>query len=329
MAKASERKKRTKRVVAQAKTVAHQWTGVLAENFGLRDGAAAAPAPACALDRAKWESAELAACWLGHATTLLRIGGVTILTDPHFDERAGVRIASRKIGRKRTIGVPIAPESLPSVDVLLLSHAHMDHWDKESLETLSGLSWASRTVAFIPVGTRKLLPSGFGTVIELGWEHQAQHAGVLLRAIRPRHWGARFILDRKRGYNAYVLEHAGRRVLFGGDTAHTHAFDHLGKPAKSDATKSDKHADAGHAHKVGVDLAVMGIGSYEPWHDQHATPEQVADMARQMKAELLMPIHHATFEDSNVPLDEPLARLLKAWDADRLVCRRVGDVWYA
>ena len=319
----SERAKKAKRVVAQAKTVAHQWSGIVAESFGLRNGktpsaGARLTPPACEIDLDRWSASALAACWLGHATTLLRVGGANILTDPHFDERAGVRIAKRKIGRRRTIGVPIEPENLLPIDLVLLSHAHMDHWDKDSLRRLVKQEWAKRAVVLIPPGTRRLLPAGFGTVIELGWEGRAEHGGVSLKAIRPRHWGARFLWDRQRGYNAYLIEHAALRVLFGGDTAHTHAFDHLGKVHRRGAND-----------RAGVDLAVMGIGSYEPWHEQHATPEQVAEMAKRMQASLLMPIHHATFEDSNVPLSEPLERLVKAWDPERMVCPRVGDVWYS
>lgn len=136
-------------------------------------------------------------------------------------------------------------------------------------------------------------------------------------AIRPRHWGARYLLDRRRGYNAYTLEGlmgggmGERRVVFGGDTAMTDAFDFLGRGGRS------------------VELAVMGIGSYEPWEDSHATPEQVAEMTRRMGARLLMPMHHSTFHDSNMTLDEPIRRLSAVWETERMVCRTVGEVWVA
>lgn len=297
------------RIAKQAKTVAAQWSFVVAESLGLRPRTEQTPAPSVGLDGDAWNSAELASCWLGHATTLLKVNGKTLLTDPHFDDRAGLRLGQRKIGRRRAVGVPIGPEGLPPVDVLMLSHAHMDHWDIDSLLRLTRLPWASKASVVIPRGTRDLLPAGFGEVVELDWGKEAKVRGVGMRAVRPKHWGARFVVDRHRGYNAYVLDGHGRRVVFGGDTAMTDAFDHLSS-----------------ARPV-VDLAVMGIGSYEPWEHQHATPEQVAEMSRRMGARLLMPVHHATFHDSNVPLAEPLARLVKAWEPDRLVCPNVGDVW--
>ncbi len=306
---------RTQRAAAQAKTVVKQWSEVIAESFGVRPPTAQAQPPGFAIDPEAWRAAPLAACWLGHATTLLRAGGLTILTDPHLDDRAGVRIGSRKVGRRRAVAPP-GPEALPPVDVLLLSHAHMDHWDLDSLVTLGRSEWARRATAVIPTGTRDLLPPGFGTVIELGWDRSARIGELEIRAVKPRHWGARFLLDRRRGYNAYALDAAlagngPARIVFGGDTAMTDAFDRL------------------RSERTPIELAVMGIGSYEPWENQHATPEQVAEMSRRMGARRLMPIHHATFHDSNVPLDEPLRRLAAVWPADRLVCSRVGEVWTA
>jgi len=295
--------------VKQTRTVVQQWSFVLAEGFGLRRPTHQMPAPICDLDAGAWSAASLGACWLGHATALLRVGGATVLTDPHFDDRAGVTIGRRKIGRRRVVAPPLMPENLPPVDVLLLSHAHMDHWDTASLLRLSQTPWAHRTRVLLPRGTRRLLPPGFGDVIELPWDQEIRIDKLVVRAIRPRHWGARFLVDRGRGYNAYLLDAPSRRVLFGGDTAMTDAFDPLGADQRL------------------LDLAVMGIGSYEPWHDQHATPEQVAEMARRMNARLLMPIHHATFHDSNVPLDEPMRRLVRAWDPARIVCGRVGELW--
>ncbi|MFM9959498.1 MAG: MBL fold metallo-hydrolase [Phycisphaerales bacterium] len=301
---------RTQRAAAQAKTVVTQWSEVIAESLGVRAPTPQAAAPDFALDAPAWHAAPLAACWLGHATTLLRAGGLTILTDPHLDDRAGMKIGTRKVGRRRAVAPPAGPDALPPIDLLLLSHAHMDHWDMDSLVTLSRGEWARRAHVVIPTGTRDLLPPGFGTVIELGWDKSVRVGEIEVRAVRPRHWGARFILDRHRGYNAYALDtQAGTRIVFGGDTAMTDAFDQL----RSDRTP--------------IELAVMGIGSYEPWEDQHATPEQVAEMSRRMGARRLMPIHHGTFHDSNVPLDEPLRRLAAVWPAEQMVCSRVGEVW--
>lgn len=258
----------------------------------------------------EWQRASLGACWLGHATTLLRVGGaggVTILTDPIFADRAGIRLGKRRIGRMRATALPGGVDDLPPIDIVLLSHAHMDHWDRATLRRLA----RSETIAVIPRRTRRLLPRGFGEVIEMHWEHSSCVRGVCLTAIQPRHWGARYLIDRGRGYNSYLIDSVAARILFGGDTAHTHAFDTLGG-----------------GPRAGVDLAVLGIGNSNEWEHRHASPEQAAAMAARMGARLLMPVHHATFIDRSEEAGEPLNRLLRVWPNDRIVCARVGETWY-
>jgi L-ascorbate metabolism protein UlaG (beta-lactamase superfamily) len=268
-----------------------------------------APLPAAgAIPSAEvWERGGFAACWLGHATTLLRAGRTTLLTDPHFDDRVGLRLAGRHIGRKRATALPGGIDDLPPVHLILLSHAHLDHWDRASLTRLARRD----AVAVIPPRTRRLLPRGFGGVIELAWEQRVEVGGVHLTAIQPRHWGARYVFDRRRGYNSYLIEEGARRVVFGGDTAHTDAFDRFGRGPRG-----------------GVDLAVLGIGSYHEYEHHHATPEQAAAMARRMGARRLMPIHHSTFFDRSEPIDEPIRRLCRAWPRERIVCARVGEAWF-
>lgn len=291
------------RVVEDVRTLMAHWRPLVGEWLGVRGGSEPVRAPVgCLPDRGAWSAARLGAFWFGQATTMFRIAGRTILTDPHFGERSGVRVAGRTTGRARSTALPAGIADLPPVDIVLLSHAHMDHWEKASLEQLA----RSGTVAVIPRRTRRLLPRGFGGVVEIDWEDEREVEDVVIRAIRPRHWGARYMWDVHRGYNAYVLSDGARRVVFAGDTGETSAFDAL--------------ADDG------VDIAAMGIGNYyRPWHRVHASPEQVAGMAMRMGALRLMPIHHSTFRDPSERIDEPLERLARVWDPARIVCARVGE----
>lgn len=300
------------------RAVARQWPRVLAESLRPAPERAAAavaeadrPAPE-SFDLSAWEASDLAACWIGHATCLLRAGGRTILTDPHFGHAAGPRLGRYHVGRRRTTELPMDVDDLPHVDVLLLSHAHFDHWDRPSLARLARRFGSVRhrpLTVVVPPRTRRLLPHGFRHVVELGWEREAEVGPLRLGALRPKHWGARWVFDRRRGYNAYVIEAANRRILFGGDTAHTTAFDVL-------------------ASRGGVDLAILGIGTYRNWEHLHATPEQAAAMARAMNARLLLPIHHSTFPLDDEPRDEPLERLRCVWNPERLVCTQPGAAWF-
>jgi L-ascorbate metabolism protein UlaG (beta-lactamase superfamily) len=248
---------------------------------------------------------ELAAVWLGHATTLLRIGGLTVLTDPVFSNRIGMSVGGVTIGLPRLMPSPLGVEGLPPIDLILISHAHFDHLDKPTLRRLA----SPRTTVVTARRTARLIPRGFAGVVEMDWHDGVRVGEVELSAVRPAHWGARAAFDRRRGYNSYVLRAGRDRVLYAGDTAYTDAFDRLG----------------------GVSLAIMGIGSYDPWEHAHATPEQVWTMFRAMDGARLLPIHHSTFALGDEPPGDPMRRLLSAagHEAGRVVLAEPGTVWAA
>ncbi len=248
------------------------------------------------------EPDELTAVWLGHATVRLRIAGVTILTDPVFAQRIGMRIGKHIVGVSRTSPVPALPPQ--PLDYILISHAHFDHLD---VPTLRGLV-SEKTVVIVPKGVSRLIPRGFGRIIALDWRERVQLDGLSITALKPKHWGARTLWDRHRRYHGYLIESKDRSVLFAGDTALTDAFD-----------------------GIRADLAIFGIGAYDPWIRAHATPEQVWEMFCAMKADSLLPIHHSTFPLGDEHPDEPLARLLTAAgdEAGRVIGRAVGEHWVA
>ena len=289
------------------------WPRLVAEAVGLASPEAPRAASGRVPTEQEWGEIDFGAFWYGHASVMLRLpsqGGEsrTIYADPNFREHAGFTLMGAKIGRRRSTALPDELGNTPHPDVVLLSHAHFDHWDRDAMRLLSGIS-DRETVAVIPTGTRKLLPPGFDRVVELAWGQAETVQGLAIRAVEPRHWGARAVWDRHRGYNAYVMEGGDKRVVFAGDTAQTDAFDHI--------------ADEG-----GVDLAVLPIGNYyEPWENQHCTPEQAADMAGRMGARAVLAMHHATFRDPVEPIDEPLERFLDACAGSRVICRRVGELW--
>lgn len=246
---------------------------------------------------------RLASAWLGHATALLRLGNTTVLTDPVFSRRIGPRVVGRTVGPARLQDAPLHAGALRGADIILLSHAHFDHLDLPSLETLAD----ARTTVITAKGTRNLLPRGFRRVIELPWNRTFRVGGVDITALEADHWGARHALDRWRRHNAYLVDATHSRVLFAGDTAATDAFDNL----------------------KNVDLAMLGIGAYEGWRHRHATPEEAWEMFRRMRAAAMMATHHATFDMGESSPDEPMQRLLRAaGEHERhVVCRETGDPW--
>ncbi len=253
----------------------------------------------------EWSDRGIHAAWVGHSTVLLKIDGVTIITDPVFSERCGVRFGPVTIGLKRLVAPALELGHLPHVDIVLLSHAHMDHFDIPSLRALE----SRRTVVVTARATSDLLRARrYGAVHEVGWGEQVRIGPLTFKGLPVNHWGARLRTDTYRGYNGYLIESDQRRVLFAGDTADTHEF------------RSVKTSRP-------VDLALMPIGAYDPWIYAHCNPEQAMRMAHEAGAEHLLPVHHQTFRLSREPFTEPIERFLEAAGAhpDRVLTRGIGD----
>jgi L-ascorbate metabolism protein UlaG (beta-lactamase superfamily) len=248
----------------------------------------------------------LAACWIGHATVLLRVGSMTVLTDPVLSCRIGLGLGLMTGGPRRLVAPALELNQLPAIDLILLSHAHFDHLDRPTLARLPKrvpVITAHRTIDLVQ-------DLGFSNVRELRWGESAHLAELKITAHAVVHWGARTFYDRHRGFNAYVLESRTapvHRVLYGGDTAYHEGFRQIGP----------------------VDLAVLGIGAYDPYIAAHATPEQAWTMAGHCRARRILPMHHSTFKLSHEPVREPIERMMATAgrNTERLVASEMGAVW--
>ena len=255
-----------------------------------------------------WPDHGLHVAWLGHSTTLLKIDGFTIITDPVFSDRAGVNLGVTTLGVKRLVAPALEISELPEVDLILLSHAHMDHFDLPSLRRLESrqvdVVTASQTSDLLRVAKYK-------TVSELKWGEVRQVGPATVRGLEVNHWGARVRTDTFRGYNGYLLQVGRYRVLFAGDTANTDKL-------------------RGVADSRSVDLAIMPIGAYNPWIHYHCNPEQAWRMTQEARAEHVLPIHHSTFLLSREPMSEPLERFQNAAGAEskRIVVRGIGEEFH-
>jgi L-ascorbate metabolism protein UlaG (beta-lactamase superfamily) len=255
-----------------------------------------------------WTDEGIHAAWIGHSTVLLRVDGFTILTDPVFSTRIGIGIGPFVLGMKRLTQPAASVSRIPTPDLILLSHAHMDHFDRPSLRKLEN----PRTTVVTAPGTSDLLRARrYQNVHELKWEESFQAGPARVRAFEVKHWGARMRTDVHRGYNGYLIETGRYRIVFGGDTAYTHAFRKI---------RSSRP----------VHLAIMPIGAYDPWIGAHCTPEQALAMANDVDAQYVLPVHHQSFQLSNEPFREPIERLLEASRADqnRIALRDLGGEFH-
>lgn len=259
-------------------------------------------------DPARWPDRGLYATWLGHATLLLKMDGFTILTDPVLGSYAGIWLGLFTLGIKRLVAPPLIVPELPAIDLVLLSHAHMDHFD---IPTLRKLEKPSTTVVTAHATSDLLRVGRYRAVHELRWGQRVAVGPAEIRAVEVNHWGARMRNDTWRGYNGYVIEAGRHRVLFAGDTAITHTLGEL---------RSSRP----------FDLAIMPIGAYNPWIRRHCTPEQAWRMGNAAGAEHLIPVHHRTFQLSQEPVTEPLERFMAAAGAhqDRVALQRIGSTWH-
>ncbi len=251
-----------------------------------------------------WHRHELAAVWIGHATVLLRVGGMNVLTDPVMSDRVGLGLGLMTGGPRRFVAPALQLRQLPPLDLILVSHAHFDHLDRPTLQRLP-----KHVPVIAAPHTRDLIEDlGFMSVSELRWGESLLVRELRVTARQVQHWGARTFYDQHRGFNAYLIESDNRRVLYGGDTGFHEHFRDNGK----------------------VDVAILGIGGYDPYIHAHASPEQAWQMVDHVRADFMIPMHHSTFRLSYEPMHEPIERLLEisGRNEDRVVIREVGESWH-
>jgi L-ascorbate metabolism protein UlaG (beta-lactamase superfamily) len=260
------------------------------------------------LPPAAWPADAITIAYLGHASLLMDYLGVRVISDPTFFKRVGLSVGGLfTIGPARLRPAPLAPAQLPHLDLILITHAHMDHLDEPSL---AALPKDSTVVACS--GCRDLIaPLGFRDVRTLRWHQSTTVDGLKITALGARHWGRRWPWQANRGYNSYLLEKNGVRMLLACDSAYTDIFASL--------------------HNHPPLIAAFSIGSYDPWIRHHANPEQAWAMFRETGARYMIPIHWGTFRLSKEPYGAPMARLLAAAGplADRIPIRQIGAIFQA
>lgn len=227
--------------------------------------------------------------WFGHSSYLLQINNCNILVDPVFSASTS---PFSFIGNKNFEGTDInAVESLPDLDVILITHDHYDHMDYQTI-----LKLKARTKLFVTslgVGAhleRWNIPAE--KIIELSWDEQYVVGDLKLTATPARHFTGRGIKRNQTMWSSFVLEAGGHKIFIGGDSGY-----------------DDHFSTIGNVHGP-FDLAILECGQYDAfWPYIHMFPEQTVQATIDLQAKVLMPVHWGKFSLAMHPWNEPVMRV--------------------
>jgi len=242
--------------------------------------------------------------WIGHATMLLRVGGLNILTDPQFSTRASPLSFS---GPKRVVEPAIPLADLPHIDIVLISHSHYDHLDAASVQALAAQPDGPPRF-YVGLGLKSWFATlGITNVEEMDWWDARTLGSAVIRFVPVQHWSARTPWDRNQTlWGGFVFEESGFRFFFAGDTGYSPDFRDI-------------------AARVGrIDFAAIPIGGYAPrWFMRvmHTDPDEAVRIHLDLGARQSVAMHWGTFDDlTDESLYEPPERLRAA-----LAARGVSD----
>jgi L-ascorbate metabolism protein UlaG (beta-lactamase superfamily) len=241
----------------------------------------------------KLKTGEVAITWIGHASFLIQFTDLNVLVDPNF---ANWLFLLKRIKRA---GLKI--KDLPPIDLVLLTHAHFDHFHKPTLRRL-----AATKIGIMPWGVGDLARNlGFARIVELDWWESFAQKDWKVTFTPSKHWGARTLHDSHRGYGGFVLEHQGRKIYHAGDSAYFDGFTEIGK-------------------KLAPEIALLPIGAYHPasFRKVHMGPDEAVTAFKDLRAKIFVPMHYGTFKLSFEAMDEPID-WLREIAADEHVLKRV------
>ena len=219
---------------------------------------------------------QVAITWIGHASFLIQFTDLNVLIDPNF--------ANWLFFLKRIKRAGLKIQDLPRIDLVLLTHAHFDHFHKPTLRRLP-----QPKIGVMPRGVGDLAQDlGFARIIELDWWESFSQRDWKVTFTPSQHWGARTLRDSHRGYGGFVLEHQGRKIYHAGDSAYFDGFKEIGR-------------------RLAPEIALLPIGAYHPesFRHVHMGPDEAVKVFKELRARWLVPMHYGAFKLSFEDLNEP------------------------
>jgi L-ascorbate metabolism protein UlaG (beta-lactamase superfamily) len=249
---------------------------------------------------------------IGHATLLIQLNGLNILTDPVWSDRASFL---QWIGPKRVSPPSLSIEALPPIDLILISHDHYDHLDTT---TLTALHAKDKPRVIVPLGNAELVKSVMpqSVVTEHDWGEKVPFKNAYGSAtihIEPMlHGSGRSPFDQMRTlWAAFVIDAAGYKIYHVGDSGYGEGANFRAAAAKHGA----------------FDLALLPLGAYEPAEfmaDSHMSPSDAVKAMRDCNAIQAMGHHHETFQLGFEAYEDSRKDLTAALSKDRFSAPKVG-----
>ncbi|SNS49707.1 L-ascorbate metabolism protein UlaG, beta-lactamase superfamily [Belliella buryatensis] len=231
-----------------------------------------------------FESKEDYIIWLGHASYLIRLDGVTFITDP-------LLIDNLFLKRKSELPFPLA--QFPQIDYLLLSHSHRDHCDKSSIKWLSEQNPNLKVLTGL--GINKVIKNWLDDqeVQQAGWyqTYDLNDSNLSIHYVPSRHWSKRWLNDDNKSlWGGFYIQSKNQRIYFMGDSGAGPHFEDIKNTLGS------------------PEYCLMGIGAYKPeWfmHQAHISPTDAIEAFNVLEGSYFIPMHYGTFDLSDEPLLEP------------------------
>lgn len=222
---------------------------------------------------------ELRITYINHATTLIQLDGLNILTDPFWSERAG---PISWLGSKRIRAPGVAMQDLPTIDAIIISHDHYDHLD---LASLRQLTVQFKPLILVGLGVKPLLESkGFSgaNIVEMDWwqDYSLEPDALKITFVPAWHNSGRSPFAGNRTlWGGFVIEGSAGRVYFAGDTAYGQFLDQI----------RERFAP--------FRLTIFPIGSYEKrWFmkNQHFNPDDAVQAHQLLESKQSVGMHFGT-----------------------------------
>jgi len=253
--------------------------------------------------------------WIGHATFLIKLGEITIITDPVFSKNAGPLF----FGPKRFTEPALNLNEIPRTDIFLLTHNHYDHQD---MKTITRFPYKDSKV-LVPLGLKKYFKiNRFKDVNEMDWYDQIRiNQNLNITFLPSVHWSKRSLTDtNKTLWGSYLIEYKGKKILFSCDTGVGKIYKELG----------DKYGP--------IDLTFINIGAYNFYpmasikdsSAYHTNPEEALGLAKDLKSKKVIGMHWGTFVLSLEPILEPPLRFKQnaekfGFKKDEAIIFKIGE----